>query len=68
VYLIKEALEEFGYIRTGGHTIHSVKYAHDLVLQAEIETVIHSMTDRLNETGICYGMEKNVGRGAGDLR
>jgi hypothetical protein len=37
-----------------------VKYADDLVLQAEEETVIYSMTDRLNEIGIRYGMEMNV--------
>jgi hypothetical protein len=59
-YLIKEALEEFGYFRTGGQVIRSVKYADDLVLQAEDKTVIHSMTNRLNEIGICYGMEMNV--------
>jgi predicted nucleotidyltransferase len=59
-YLIKEALEEFGYFRTGGQVIRSVKYAHDLVLQAKEETVTHSMTDRLNEIGIRYGMEMNV--------
>ena len=62
VYLIKEALEEFGYFRTGEHAIRSVKYGHDLVLHAEKITVIQSMTDRLNETGICYGMEMNVGK------
>jgi ABC-type enterochelin transport system substrate-binding protein len=37
-----------------------VKNADDLVLQAEEETVIHSITDRINEIGICYGMEMNV--------
>jgi len=42
---MKEALEEFGYFRRGGQVIRSVKYADGLVLQAEEETVIHSMTD-----------------------
>jgi hypothetical protein len=39
-----------------------VKYADDLVLQTEEETVIHSMIARLNEIGICYGMGMNVGK------
>jgi hypothetical protein len=51
-YLIKKALEEFGYFIQGGQAISSVIYADDFVPQAEEETVIESMTDTLNETGI----------------
>jgi hypothetical protein len=51
-YLIKKALEEFGYFIQGGQAISSVKCADDFVPQAEEETVIQSMADTLNETGI----------------
>jgi hypothetical protein len=38
-YLIKETLEGFGDFKIGGQVIHSVKYADELVLLAEEETV-----------------------------
>jgi len=37
-----------------------VKYADDLVLLAWEETVLQSMSERVTEIGICYGMEMNV--------
>jgi len=37
-----------------------MKYADDLVLPAEGETVLQGMIDRLIETGGCFGMERNV--------
>jgi len=37
-----------------------VKYADDLVLLAKKEIMQQSTADRLNEIGICYGMEMNV--------
>jgi hypothetical protein len=36
-----------------------VKYADELVLMAKEERVIQGMSDRLTETGRCYGMEMN---------
>jgi hypothetical protein len=50
-YLTKEALQGFGDIKIG-HTVCTVKNADDIVLMG--------MTDRLTETGRCYGMEINV--------
>jgi hypothetical protein len=60
VYLTKEALEEFGNFKTR-QVIRSVKYAHELVLQAKEEMALQSMTDRLNKVGRRYGMEMNYG-------
>jgi hypothetical protein len=37
-----------------------VKYADDLVLMTEEETVLQGMIDKLIGTGRCYGMEMNV--------
>jgi predicted fused transcriptional regulator/phosphomethylpyrimidine kinase len=37
-----------------------VKYDNELVLVAKEETLLICVTDRLNETGRCCGMEKNV--------
>jgi hypothetical protein len=37
-----------------------VRYADDLVLLAEEETILQSMSDRLIEVGRGYGMEINV--------
>ena len=37
-----------------------MNYADDLVLMAKEETVLQGMTDKLIETGRCYGMELNV--------
>ena len=44
----------------GGHIIHTVKYADDLVLLAKEEKVLQDMTDTLIEIGRCYGKEMNV--------
>jgi hypothetical protein len=43
-----------------GQLIHKVKCADDLVLLAKEEAVLQDMTERLSETGRCYGMEMNV--------
>jgi hypothetical protein len=37
-----------------------VKYADDLVLLAEEDTVLQGMIDRLTEIGRRYGVEMNV--------
>jgi len=58
--LTKEALEVFGDFEIGGHIIHTVIYADDLVLLAKEEKVLQDMIDKLIETGRCYGMEINV--------
>jgi hypothetical protein len=44
----------------GGHVIHTVKYADDLVLLAREENVLQGVVDRLIEIGRFYGMEMNV--------
>ena len=36
------------------------KYADDLVLLAKEEAVLQGMTERLTETGRCYGIEINM--------
>jgi len=59
-YLTKEALEGLGDFKIGGHLIHTVKYADDLVLLAKEEKVLQDMIDKLIEIGRCYGMEFNV--------
>ena len=46
----------------GGHIIHTVKYADDLVLLYKEEKVLQDMIDKLIEIGKCYGMEMNVER------
>ena len=40
-----------------------MKYADDLVLLAEGETVLQGMIDRLIEIGGRFGMEKNMEKG-----
>jgi hypothetical protein len=55
-HFTKEALEGSGDFKIGGQVIRAVKYAADLVLLAEEETVLQGMTDRLTEIGRCYGM------------
>ena len=55
-----EALEGFGDFKIGKQIIHTVKYAHDLVLLAKEEMVLQDMIDKLIEIGRVYGMEKNV--------
>jgi hypothetical protein len=47
--LIKEALEGFGDFRTGGQAICTVKYADDLVLLPDENTVVRDVIDRLIE-------------------
>ena len=56
----KEVLEGFGDFKIVGQIIHTVKYAHGLVLLAKEEKVLQDMIDKLIETGGCYGMEMNV--------
>jgi hypothetical protein len=58
-YFINEALEGFGDFKTEKQVIRTVKYADHLVLLAKEETVLHGFTDRLIETGSCYGVEMN---------
>jgi len=58
--LTMEALEGFGDFKIGKQIIHTVKYAHDLVLLAKEEMVLQDMIDKLIEIGRCYGMEINV--------
>jgi len=41
-------------------SVHTVKYADDLVLLAKEENVLQKMVDKLFEIGGCYGMEMNV--------
>lgn len=41
-------------------SIHTAKYADDVTLLAKKETVLQSMTDRLDEFGWHYVMEMNV--------
>jgi len=54
------ALQGLGDFKIGGQIIHTVKYAHDLVLLAKEEKVLQDMIDKLIEIGRCYGMEMNV--------
>jgi hypothetical protein len=58
--LTKEALEGSGDFIIGGQIIHIVKYADDLVLLANEETVLQDMIDKLTENRRCYGMEMYV--------
>jgi hypothetical protein len=62
-YFAKEHLEGFGDFKTGGQAIRTVKYADDLVLLAEKETVLQGVIDRPTETGRCCGMEMHVEKG-----
>jgi hypothetical protein len=59
-FFAKEALEGRGDFKIGGKSIHTVKYADDLVLLAKEEKVLQDMIDKLIEIGRCYGMEMNV--------
>ena len=56
----KEALDGLGDFSIGGQVIQTVKYADDLVLMADEETVLQGMIDKLTEIGRCYGVEMNV--------
>jgi hypothetical protein len=60
VHLTKQVLEGVGHCNLGGKVIYNAKYAHDLELLAKEKTVLEGITDKLNETGRCYGMEMNV--------
>jgi hypothetical protein len=59
-YLTKEALEGFGDFLIRELLILTGKYADDLALLAKEEAMPQGMFERLNETGICYGMEMYV--------
>jgi hypothetical protein len=61
-YLNKDTLKAFGDFKIGKKVICTVKYADNLVLLPKEETVLWGMIDRPIETGICYGMEINVGK------
>ena len=60
IYREKEALDGLGDFKIGGRIIQTVKYADDLVLMANEETVLQGMIDKLIEIGRGYGMEMNV--------
>ena len=47
-------------ISTSEGKLFKLKYADDLVLMAQEETVLQGMIDKLIEIGSCYGMEMNV--------
>jgi hypothetical protein len=47
-YLTKKDMEGFGNLKIG-QVIRTVKYADDLVLLAQKETVLQGMIDRLTE-------------------
>ena len=59
-FLTKEALDGLGDFNIGGQIIQTVKYADDLVLMANEETVLQGMIDKLIEAGRYYSMEMNV--------
>jgi hypothetical protein len=58
-YLTKEAVEGFGDCKIGQVT-RTMKYADNLVLLSEEEEVLQGTTERLIDTGICYGVERNL--------
>jgi hypothetical protein len=58
-YLTKEALGESRDFNTGVQAVRMVRYADDVVLLADEETVLKGLFDSLNETGRC-GMEMYV--------
>jgi hypothetical protein len=55
-YLTKECLAGCGDFKPGGHVICNVKYADDLLLLAEGETVLLGMIDTLTGIGRCCRM------------
>ena len=61
-YLTKKSLYGLEGFNIGGQIIQTVKYADDLVLMTEEETMLQGMIDKLIEIGSCYGMEMNVGK------
>jgi hypothetical protein len=56
------SLEEYGDLRTE-QAVRTVKYANDLVLLTEEETMLEGMIDGLHEIGRCNGMEIKVKKG-----
>ena len=58
--LNKDVLEGLGDFKVLGEATDTVKYAVELLMLAEEETVIQGVTERLTEVGRCYGMEMNV--------
>ena len=60
--LTKVAVEVFGCFEIGGHIIHTVKKADDLVLLAEEENVTGDTINRSIEIRRSYGMEIYVER------
>jgi hypothetical protein len=56
-HLNKEAVEGFTDIKLGGEVTSTVKYADELVLLAEEETVVQGMIDTLNELEYANGQE-----------
>jgi len=59
-FLTKEVLEGFGDFKIVGQVIRTVKYAHDIVLLAEEETVLRGVINRLILVGRYYEMELKV--------
>ena len=49
----------FGDFKMGGQVIRPVKYADDVVLLAEEETVLQGMTDRVTAVGLEMNVDKN---------
>ena len=45
-----------------------MKYANDFFVLAKEETMLQVISDRMTETGRCYGMEMNVGEKIGLMR
>jgi hypothetical protein len=58
--LNKDVLEGLGDFKVLGEATDTVKYAVELLMLAEEETVIQGVTERLTDVGRCYGMEMNV--------
>jgi hypothetical protein len=59
-YLTEEAVEGYGEFKIGGHAIHTVRYADDLMQLVKNEMMLLGVIDRLLEMGRCCGMEMNV--------
>ena len=59
-YLTKEDSEGSRNFKIRGQVISTVKYTNDLVLLTKGKVVPKGMTERLIETGRCYGMGSNV--------
>jgi hypothetical protein len=57
-YFNKECIQGFAASKIGGDIdlIRTLKYADDLVLLAQEETVLEGTIDKLIKVGRCYGM------------